>query len=487
MIPQENTAQVYNPYLPSWEYVPDGEPHVFGDRLYVYGSHDLFDGKDFCLGDYVCWSAPIDNLSNWRKEGVIYRKEQDPKNPKGKMHMCAPDVARGPDDRYYLYYQLHELNYTSVAVCDTPAGTYEFYGYVQHPDGHPWGSKKGEAFAFDPGVLVDDNGKAYLYVGFSPKPGFFKKILKMRGNNVEEGVCLELEADMKTVQGGEWVTIPGSSKAVGTEFEGHGFFEASSPRKIGGKYYLVYSSEESHELCYAVSDYPNRDFRYGGTIVSIGDIGYQGNTTPTNYTGNTHGGLVEIKGQWYIFYHRQTNRQKCCRQGCAEKVTILPDGHIPQVEITSCGLNDGPLQGVGTYEARIACNLSGKDGTFAYEAVREKDKNKLYPYFTQSGADREDTPDQYIANMTDGAWAGFKYFNFTDLNMICIEIRGNCSGSVEIRIEKDAPPICVIATKPVADWAEFSAPVTAVPHGVHPLYLSYHGAGWVDFRHLRLE
>ena len=30
----------YNPYLPSWEYVPDGEPHVFDGRVYVYGSHD---------------------------------------------------------------------------------------------------------------------------------------------------------------------------------------------------------------------------------------------------------------------------------------------------------------------------------------------------------------------------------------------------------------------------------------------------------------
>lgn len=33
-------SQVFNPYLPSWEYVPDGEPHVFGDRVYIFGSHD---------------------------------------------------------------------------------------------------------------------------------------------------------------------------------------------------------------------------------------------------------------------------------------------------------------------------------------------------------------------------------------------------------------------------------------------------------------
>ena len=35
---------VCNPYLPLWEYVPDGEPRVFGDRLYVYGSHDRSGG-----------------------------------------------------------------------------------------------------------------------------------------------------------------------------------------------------------------------------------------------------------------------------------------------------------------------------------------------------------------------------------------------------------------------------------------------------------
>ena len=32
--------QVFNPYLPLYEYIPDGEPHVFDGRLYIYGSHD---------------------------------------------------------------------------------------------------------------------------------------------------------------------------------------------------------------------------------------------------------------------------------------------------------------------------------------------------------------------------------------------------------------------------------------------------------------
>ena len=47
------TKQAVNPYLPSWEYVPDAEPHIVDGRVYIYGSHDLFNGLNFCLGDYV--------------------------------------------------------------------------------------------------------------------------------------------------------------------------------------------------------------------------------------------------------------------------------------------------------------------------------------------------------------------------------------------------------------------------------------------------
>ena len=60
-------TQAFNPFLPSYEYIPDAEPYVFGNRVYVYGSHDRFDGEDFCMNDYVCWSAPIDDLGAWKK------------------------------------------------------------------------------------------------------------------------------------------------------------------------------------------------------------------------------------------------------------------------------------------------------------------------------------------------------------------------------------------------------------------------------------
>ncbi len=479
--------QAFNPYLPSWEYVPDGEPRVFGNRLYVYGSHDLFGGNDFCLGDYVCWSAPVDDLGNWNYEGVIYRKEQDPKNTNGKMHMCAPDVIQGPDGRYYLYYQLHALSITSVAVCDTPAGQYEFYGYVRHSDGTPWGAKRGDTFAFDPGVLKDDDGKYYLYVGFSPTQANFRLLLKLRGNNVNNAVCLELAEDMCTVKGGERPVVPGKVCAKGTEFEGHAFFEASSPRKINGKYYYVYSSELSHELCYAVSDYPDRDFHYGGTLISIGNVGYQGRKDADSYTGNTHGGMVEINGQWYIFYHRQTNLQKCSRQACAEKITILSDGTIPQVQTTSCGLNDGPLMGKGRYEARIACTLKSAVGTFAYERVKEQNKDERHPYFTQSGADREDRPDQYIANLRDGAVAGFRWFDFQNLQNITVSLRGTGKGMMQVRTEENGEIIASIPVEAAENYQSFSAEVNKPVHGTKGLYFTYTGSGYVDFNWFKLN
>ena len=474
--------QVFNPFLPSWEYVPDGEPRAFGDRVYLYGSHDLFNGADFCLGDYVCWSAPLNDLSDWRFEGVIYRKEQDPRNKDGKMHMCAPDCVQGPDGRYYLYYQLHILTCTCVAVADSPVGPFEYYGCVQHPDGTPWGEKKGDSFAFDPGMLVDDDGKIYLYVGHSPAPGFYKTILKLRGNRVEEAVCLELEQDMMTVKGGEHPIVPGPVLAKGTEYEGHGFFEASSIRKIGGKYYYVYSSVLSHELCYAVSDKPNEGFHYGGTLVSIADLGYKGNTAPLNYTGNTHGGMCEINGEWYIFYHRQTNKIKCSRQACAEKLTILPDGSIPQVEVTSCGLNGGPLSGKGKYEARIACNLSGKDGTVKSDDARKKDKRNLLPYFTQSGEDREENGDQYIANLRNGAWCGFKYFVFDGTeSRLTVTVRGQAEGTLKVFTNRNMLPVASVLIRQSEDWTTFSAPLS-LPSGTAPLFFVYEGAGSVDFR-----
>ena len=58
--------EAVNPYLPSYEYIPDGEPHVFDGRVYIYGSHDRANGKAYCEQHYQVWSAPVNNPHDWR-------------------------------------------------------------------------------------------------------------------------------------------------------------------------------------------------------------------------------------------------------------------------------------------------------------------------------------------------------------------------------------------------------------------------------------
>lgn len=478
--------QAFNPYLPNYEYVPDGEPYVFGRRIYVYGSHDKFNGDKFCPGDYVCWSAPITDLGDWKYEGVIYRKTQDPKNKNGASNLNAPDVQLGPDERYYLYYVASRLTVISVAVSDHPEGPFEFYGYVRYSDGVLYGEKRTDAYNFDPAVFMDEDESIWLYSGFAPKKGMLRTIMGMRGK-LDGAYGMELEKDMLTIKGKPRVVAPGPLISPGTDFEGHAFYEASSMRKIQGKYYFVYSSELSHELCYALGESPLGPFRYGGTLISIGDIGLNGNTETKNYLGNTHGGMVKIQNQWYIFYHRQTNRQKCCRQGCAEKITILPNGLIPQAEMTSCGLNQVPLVGTGCYEARIACHLMSDKGACFYKKTHEKDKQEIHPYFTQSGEDREEIGDQYIANMKDGSMAGYKYFSFWFPVRIAVTVRGKGSGIMEVRTEPAGNPVAEITLSDSESWNKFSANTVAALEGTQALYFTYRGTGTFDFKNFILE
>lgn len=479
-------VQAFNPYLPSFEYIPDAEPHIFGDRVYIYGSHDRFNAPIFCINDYVCWSAPVDDLSDWRYEGVIYKKNQDPKNKSGLRLLFAPDVTIGNDGRYYLYYAFDMLGIMGVAVSDTPAGKYEFYGYVHYQDGTIWGRKKGDQFPFDPGVLLDDDGKIWLYSGYVRHvpliaSGFHK--LKTDG-----GVVLELADDMLTIKTEPKLIFP--KKGPGS-FTGHEFFEASSIRKYKDKYIFVYSSRHNHELCYATSDKPDGDFKFEGTLVSIGDMFLNGKWVEkkgTNYLGNTHGGLLNIKDDWYIFYHRHTNRHSYSRQACAERLHITEDKTFKQAEVTSCGLNNGPLCGVGRYEARIACNLWSKRGVARYDSRNLFIKLRRHPYFTQTGKDRMDNPDQYIANMRDGAVCGFKYFDFKELSKIEIEISGKFKGKMIVSTDPNFNGLNN-ATFKFENISGKKINITAdikVLEGVYPLYFKCEGKGSLNFHSFEL-
>ncbi len=528
--------QIYNPFLPLYEYIPDGEPHVFGDRIYHYGSHDKEGGDTFCMLDYVCYSAPVNDLTDWRYEGVIYQAKQDPRYP-APQYMYAPDVVQGNDGRFYLYYcmggdygQGGYQGPVSVAVCDTPAGQYEYLGVVKNPDGSPML----KYICFDPAVLNDD-GTIRLYYGtqydyeerndFLTNDFYLQDEIEMFGRSREEifsypdsimgPVMAVLSNDMLTVKEEAKHIIP--YRVKGTSFEAHPFFEGSSMRKVGKKYYFIYSSWQNHELCYATSDQPDRDFVFGGTIVSNGDIGYRGRDAQhkLNMTGTTHGSIIEINGQWYVFYHRLTHKSDYSRQACAEKIRILEDGSIPQAEMTSCGLNDGPLSAEGTYPAVIACNLTNGHMPHGSNSVFQIS----FPNVTHKGQER------FIAEIEDHTLIGYKYFECRSVKQFGITYRMETEKNrvifdgryrTDIRSQDDenfantyaekdtltdivkprqstenAPQfgICIdtaeneigtlLLDEKAEDWKKVTVQIE-IPDGVHALYLVYKGQAKVQ-------
>ena len=311
----------FNPILPLDTYIPDGEPHVFGDRIYLFGSHDKEGGDKYCQeGNYMGWSAPIDHPTEWTSHGIIYEPSQDPEYMAGdNEEMYAPDVMQGVDGRYYLYYCFGGTaghSRIGVAVCDSPAGKYEYYGNVQNPDG----SVCSDYLMGDPGVINDD-GVPRLVCGWSlsmvaaaahgrgqgttnarqevhwkdqhdtpapqsPQPGDPDMNLKMAPiyqmlfhRSLDQVKDLEyplmganaytLEDDMITVKEGPFRILPGQfDTPKDSEFFGHAFYEAASIRKINGNYYFIYSSENSNELCYATSQNYNGPYLKWSTVYS---------------------------------------------------------------------------------------------------------------------------------------------------------------------------------------------------------------------------
>ena len=367
-----------NPFLPLNEYIPDGEAHVFGSRVYLYGSHDAAGSKRFCIDDYVVWSADVNDLNNWTCHGKSYLKTQDPHTKNGEpVDFYAPDCVRGNDGRYYLYYcamgpNTENFGPLSVAVSDSPEGPFEYLGDVKNPDG----TVVKDFLTNDPTVL-NDGGRIYLYWGWGLgrdfrsrfwKPVYDRVLSRISHrsrefiNSIKPSVLscgfAELEEDMLTVKEKPKAVLDSMTTAdKKSELYKHAFYEAPSIRKFGKLYYLVYSSGQNNELAYATSEYPDHGFQYRGVIISNSDLRYKGNTERKNNSGTIHGSIEEINGDYYVFYHRCTNNTDFSRQACCEQIEIDESGFIKQVEMTTNGAFEGPLSGKGTYNAGLCCNL----------------------------------------------------------------------------------------------------------------------------------
>ena len=452
-----NVANAQNPYMPLWEFIPDGEPYVFDDpdvpgkkRVYVYGSHDNLI-KYYCGRDQVVWSAPVDDLTNWRYDGVIFESKTDANgkklNPDGVGDVLyAPDVTVVTDANgkktYYLYPNVqHDKRNSLVAKSDRPDGPFVPVN---------WSTEKADStvgpFAFDPACFVDDDGRVYGYWGF------------------ERSFAAELDpTTMATVKPGTKIVedmIPGYKQD-----HMYRFFEASSIRKIKDKYVFIYSRftnegefglpTTNYTLAYCYSNNPLGPWTYGGTIIDgrgrerLSDGTVVATACPG---GNTHGSICEINGEWWVFYHRQAGTSEYSRQAMVAPITVEvqegKDGYvrISEAEFTSEGFCTEGLDPYKKYPAGIACYYMGPK-----LAVQE------YPNVTYYGSHTNINRIKYdgkmnpfdesinkceMVNNTSGSVIGYKYFNFRktfgkdNLQLLLDITKEGIAGSIDVYIDR---------------------------------------------------
>lgn len=283
-------------YLTPGIYTADPSAHVFNGKIYIYPSHDIESGipendlgDHFDMRDYHVFSINDVN-GEVTDHGVVLDVK---KIPWAGRQLWAPDVAH-KNGKYYLYFPLKDKNdifRIGVAVSDKPEGPFI-------PESNPI---KG-SHSIDPAVLEDKDGKYYIYFGglwggqlqryrdnkaiecghepADNEPALSPKVAMLSEN------MLEFAEDPKNA-----VILDENGQPLKADDHDRRYFEGPWMHKYDGKYYLSYSTGNTHMLCYATGDNPYGPFTYKGVILSP-VVGW-----------TTHHSICEFKGKWYLFYH----------------------------------------------------------------------------------------------------------------------------------------------------------------------------------------
>lgn len=284
-------------------FTADPTARVFNGKLYVFPSSDTYPpaGREaefprFCMPGYHAFS--LENGSTWKDHGWVLKENDVPWGEKDTYAMWAPDCIE-KDGKYYYYYPAKPKNDKAfrrigVGVSDNPTGPFKWEkSFIKDVSG------------IDPGLLLDDNNKAYLFFG---------------GGHELYGA--PLKDNMKEV----------AQKPILIEGLPAGYKEGSFPFKKDGVYYLTFAHvfpDEGYTIGYATSDRPLGPYQYRGKIMD------------NIHNGTNHHSVVKYKDQWILFYHSwDISGYNKLRSMRADYMTFKKDGTIKKVKPT--------LRGIGT-------------------------------------------------------------------------------------------------------------------------------------------
>lgn len=295
----------FNPLVPG--YFADPTIQQFGDTYYLYATTD---GNGGGRGPATAWVSR--DFVNW----VLV-----PMNWPGTPHYWAPDVFRGPDGRYYFYY--NQPCNTYAAVSDSPVGPWT---PLTPGDGLVVPDRLvKDVITLDTQLFQDRDGKIYGYWGTW---GIFP--------NSGCGVGV-FNPDMKSFA--RLSMIPNT--------QARDFFEAPFMVERNGVYYFTYSSGSCHDASYrvqyAVGSRPDGEFKMGPNNPIL--------ETSADRTvhGPGHHSILRRGDEYFIVYHRHDlpfTPNGMHRQTCADRLVFAGDGVIEKVKPTHRGVGYlGPQAG----------------------------------------------------------------------------------------------------------------------------------------------
>lgn len=238
---------------------------------------------------------------------------------------------------------------------------------------------------------------------------------------------------------------------INKDDDGHGFHEASSLRKVGDHYVIVYASEfidETHRngghptnLDYAVSKSVAGPYVRKGRIID--------NTGIDPQSWNNHGSIVKIENQWYVFYHGSSNNTKYARRARVERIEVDEErGIIKQVEMTSQGFLHG-LDATAGIEAGWQCGLTG--GAYLTE------KEGCFP----------------LVHITDGCSVKWRYAELAEDGEWSIEIEGTLLSECGISILANGESVGVVNAEGVDGQHIWKSSIGTLRSGRYELELQF--------------
>jgi len=427
-----NITIAQNPLITN-QFTADPSARVFGDKVYVYPSHDIMATKGhgrpgwFNMADYHVFSST--NLTDWTDHGVIISQDKVNWVDSNAYAMWAPDCIER-NGKFYFYFPAQiKAPYgkgfgIGVAIADKPYGP-----FTPTPE-----QIKGVA-GIDPNVFIDKDGQAYLYYAEGNIYG-----AKLKDN------MLELASEPK---------ILGELPNKGLK-EGPYLFE----RK--GTYYLTYPHVENktERLEYAIANNPLGPFKFAGVIMK---------ESPECWTN--HQSIISFKGQWYLFYHHNDlspNFDKN-RSIMADSLFFNEDGTIREITPT--------LRGVGITRTRKEIQID------------------RYSDISKQGASVNfiDTANRMKGWKTEfnqqGAWIRYNAIDF-DKQLKSIEIMAACvqGAAIEIRVDKiNGPVISSVKLEKSDEWHTTKSNLLKVIPGKHDIFVSLKSTTPADIDWIRFK